>query len=343
MNDRPLHSVVVPVCNEQDSLEPFLARLEPVLNSLGGNYQIIFVDDGSSDQTVARIIEHRLRNPRISLVVLSRNFGKEVALSAGLDHAQGAAVIPIDVDLQDPPELILEMHKKWQDGYDVVFARRSSRKSDQFSKRVTARLFYRLHNLIADVGIPDDTGDFRLLDRRVVEALKALPEKTRFMKGLFAWVGFKQIGIDYPRPARASGETKWRFGKLWKLALDGITTSSTLPLRIWTYFGLLIAILVFTYAAWLVLHTIIAGADVPGYASLMVAVLFLGAVNIIATGFLGEYVGRIYTETRLRPLYLVREVHGIASEDSTAHKWTVSYTNASDKLRTSTGGSTRVG
>lgn len=340
---RPLHSVIVPVCNEQDSIDPFLARLEPVLDSLGGDYQIIFIDDGSTDQTVARLIEHRIRNPRISVLVLSRNFGKEIALSAGLDHADGQAVIPIDVDLQDPPELIVEMHKKWQEGYDVIFARRSSRASDEISKRLTARLFYRLHNLIADIGIPEDTGDFRLLDRRVVEALKALPERTRFMKGLFAWVGFKQIGIDYPRQPRSSGASKWRYGKLWNFALDGITAASTLPIRIWTYIGFLVALPAALYAVWLVFHTLVFGIDVPGYASLMVAVLLLGAVNIIATGILGEYVGRIYTETRLRPLYLVRETYGLNGEAPPADRWTGTYTNDLNASRTPIGGSRRAG
>jgi polyisoprenyl-phosphate glycosyltransferase len=343
MAARPLLSIVVPVCNEQDNIDPFLARLEPVLDSIGGNYQIIFIDDGSTDHTVARLVDHRIRNSRIGVIVLSRNFGKEVALSAGLDHAIGEAVIPIDGDLQDPPELILAMHEKWQEGYDVVFARRSSRAADDMPKRITARLFYRLHNLVADVGIPADTGDFRLLDRRVVDALKALPERTRFMKGLFAWVGLKQIGINYPRDARRRGTSKWPYRKLWKFALDGITASSTLPLRIWTYVGLLVAMPAAAYAGWLVLHTLISGIDVPGYASIMVAVLLLGAVNIIATGILGEYVGRIYTETRLRPLYLVREIHGLDRELKTSGKWTETSTKDLTASKQTTGGSRRAG
>jgi polyisoprenyl-phosphate glycosyltransferase len=342
MASRTLLSIIVPVCNEQEGIDPFLARLEPVLDGIAKDYQIIFVDDGSTDHTVARLVEHRIRNPRISAVVLSRNFGKEVALSAGLDYADGEAVIPIDADLQDPPELILSMYDKWREGYDVVFARRCSRATDNMPKRITARLFYRLHNLIADIGIPADTGDFRLLDRRVVDALKALPERTRFMKGLFAWVGFRQIGIDYPREIRLHGTSKWPFRKLYKLALDGITASSTLPLRIWTYIGLLVAIPAAAFAAWLVLHTLISGVEVPGYASIMVAVLMLGAMNIIATGILGEYVGRIYTETRLRPLYLVREIHGLDRELKTSGKWIETYTSDLTASKQTTGGSRRA-
>jgi glycosyltransferase involved in cell wall biosynthesis len=339
----PQLSIIVPVFNEEHGIDPFLARLESVLKALGGVHEIIFVDDGSTDQTVPRLIHHRIRNPQISVVVLSRNFGKEVAVSAGLDHARGRAVVPIDVDLQDPPELIIQMHRKWCEGYDVVYARRSSRNGDYLPKRITARLFYRLHNLIADVTIPHDTGDYRLLDRRVVEALKALPERTRFMKGLFAWVGFRQIGVDYPRMTRAHGVSKWRYRKLWNFALDGITASSTIPLRMWTYIGAAVALPAVFYALWLAHRTVMIGVDVPGYASLMVAVLLLGAVNIIATGILGEYVGRIYIEARHRPLYLVREIHGVDQREHPSTKWTETYTKDSIALKHTTGGSRRVG
>jgi glycosyltransferase involved in cell wall biosynthesis len=283
-----------------------------------------------------------MRNPRVKVLSLSRNFGKDTALSAGLDYAVGRAVIPIDSDLQDPPELIPQMVEKWREGYEVVYARRVSRDSDEASKRLTARLFYRFHNLIADVSIPQDTGDFRLLDRRVVEALKTLPERTRFMKGLFAWVGFRQTGIDYARAPRAAGETKWKLWKLWNFALDGITASSTLPLRIWTYFGLAVAVLAGCYGLFLVLYTLIAGADVPGYASIMITVLFLGAINIVATGILGEYVGRIHAEVRNRPLYLIREAHGIQPNANWTPQWTGTSTAASTNSKASTGGSPRA-
>jgi glycosyltransferase involved in cell wall biosynthesis len=337
-----LLSAVVPIYNEEAGLDAFFKRLEPVLEAVAADYEIVCVDDGSTDQTLGRLALHRMRNPRIKVLSLSRNFGKDTALSAGLDHAIGRAVIPIDADLQDPPELIPAMFAKWREGYEVVYGRRTSRDSDAASKRVTARLFYRLHNLIADVSIPDDTGDFRLLDRKVVEALKALPERTRFMKGLFSWVGFKQIGVDYAREGRAAGKTSWRIWKLWNFALDGITTSSTLPLRIWTYFGLAIAMMAVGWGLYLIARTMVLGIDVPGYASIMVAVSFLGAINIVATGILGEYIGRIHAEVRNRPLYLVREAYGITPPSDRTPTWTGTSTAASMPSKGSTGGSPRA-
>jgi polyisoprenyl-phosphate glycosyltransferase len=308
---RPLLSVVVPMYNEEEGTDLFFERLVPVLEAISPNFEIVCVDDGSSDRTLFHLTRHHVRDNRIKVVSLSRNFGKDTALSAGLDYARGEAVIPIDADLQDPPELIGQMVAKWREGYEVVYARRGFRDTDDVQKRVTAGLFYRIHNWLADVRIPDNTGDFRLMDRRVVEAVKHLPEKTRFMKGLFAWVGFKQTGIEYRREARAAGTTKWRYWKLWNFAIDGITGSSTVPLRIWTYFGAAVGAVSMLYAMWLVGYTLVFGNPVPGYASMMVAIMFLGSINIVATGILGEYVGRIYSEVRNRPLYLVREVAGI--------------------------------
>lgn len=339
---RPLLSVVVPMYNEEEGTELFFTRLVPVLESITTDFEIVCVDDGSSDLTMANLMRHHGRDSRIKVLSLSRNFGKDTALSAGLDYARGQAVVPIDADLQDPPELISDMVAKWRKGYEVVYARRSHRDSDDMSKRVTAGLFYRIHNWIADVRIPDNTGDFRLMDRRVVEAVKHLPEKTRFMKGLFAWVGFKQIGIDYRREARAAGTTKWRYWKLWNFAIDGITGSSTVPLRIWTYFGMGLGVLTFAYAFWLVIHTMLYGNVVPGYASLMVAVLFLGSMNIVATGILGEYVGRIYSEVRNRPLYLVREMRGLEAQEDQAKTWNEMSITASTRSRANTGGSARA-
>lgn len=306
----PILSVVVPMYNEEEGASLLFARLEPILQSVTDDYEIICVDDGSSDSTMAILTRQHVRDRRIKVISLSRNFGKDTALSAGLDHARGDAVIPIDADLQDPPELIPEMVAKWREGFDVVFATRAQRDSDDMQKRVSAGLFYRIHNWLADVRIPENTGDFRLMDRRVVDAVKNLPEKTRFMKGLFAWVGFKQTGLNYRREARAAGTTKWRYLKLWNFALDGITGSSTVPLRMWTYFGAMIGLCTLAYGAWLVIDTLLNGNAVPGYASIMTAVLFLGSINIMATGVLGEYVGRIYTEVRNRPLYLVRDRSG---------------------------------
>lgn len=339
---RPLLSVVVPMYNEEAGADLFFARIEPALKSITPDYEIVCVDDGSTDRTLAHLTRHHVRDGRIKVLSLSRNFGKDTALSAGLDHAQGEAVVPIDADLQDPPELIAEMVAKWREGYDVVYARRSHRDTDDIQKRVTAGLFYRIHNWIADVRIPDNTGDFRLMDRRVVEAVKHLPEKTRFMKGLFTWVGFKQTGIEYRREARAAGTTKWRYWKLWNFAIDGITGSSTVPLRLWTYFGAALAAATLCYALWLVGYTVIYGNDVPGYASLMVAVLFLGAANILATGILGEYVGRIYTEVRNRPLYLVRETRGIEAQPDGSKTWNAASIAASTNSKTGTGGSARA-
>jgi glycosyltransferase involved in cell wall biosynthesis len=322
---RPLLSVVVPMYNEEQGTDVFFARLLPVLEAITSDFEIVCVDDGSSDRTLANLIQCHARDRRIKVLSLSRNFGKDTALSAGLDHCMGQAVIPIDADLQDPPELIGQMLQKWREGYEVVYARRAERDADDMQKRVTAGLFYRIHNWLADVQIPDNTGDFRLMDRRVVEAIKHLPEKTRFMKGLFAWVGFKQTGIDYRREARAVGDTKWRYWKLWNFAIDGITGSSTVPLRIWTYFGLGLGVCVMLYAAWLVVHTLLNSNPVPGYASLMVAVLALGAINTVATGILGEYVGRIHQEVRNRPLYIVSRAEGFTQTNQNAEKrqWNV--------------------
>lgn len=312
--DRIVVSVVVPMHNEEDALSSLFTRLEPALQAVTMDYEIVCVDDGSTDGTLAHLVQNRIRDERIKVISLSRNFGKDIALSAGLDHAEGDAVIPIDADLQDPPELIGDMVLKWQEGFDVVYGRRAARDADTLPKRFMARAFYRVHNAMADVRIPFDTGDFRLMDRRVVEALRTLPERNRFMKGLFAWVGFRQTGIDYERPARTEGTTKWNVWSLWNFALDGITGSTTWPLRIWTYFGLYVALGAFGYGAYLIGRTLIYGVDVPGYASIMSAVLFLGGINILATGILGEYLGRVLTEVRNRPLYLVRETHGLDEE-----------------------------
>ncbi len=303
-------SCVVPMYNEAGGIDAFFARLEPVLDKITDDYEIICIDDGSTDSTLDELNVHRARNPRIKIINLSRNFGKDVALSAGLDHAAGQAVVPLDADLQDPPELIAEMMEKWREGYEVVYARRTDRMSDTRAKRVTANWFYRVHNAIADISIPANAGDFRLIDRRVNMALQNLPERTRFMKGLFAWVGFKQASVEYVRPERAHGQSKWRYWRLWQFALDGITGSTTVPLRIWTYLGLLISVTSFLFAAYLILRTLVSGSDVPGYASLMVVMLFFGGINILATGIIGEYVGRIFTEVRNRPLYLVRNTYG---------------------------------
>ncbi|MEE8536270.1 MAG: glycosyltransferase, partial [Kiloniellales bacterium] len=296
------------------------------------------------DATVPKLLAHRKRNPAIRLVSLSRNFGKDIALSAGLDHAEGAAVIPIDADLQDPPEVIPQLFAKWLEGYDVVYATRASRDSDSAAKRLTASWFYRVHNRLAEIDIPDNTGDFRLMDRRVIQALRQLPERSRFMKGLFTWVGFRQTGVSYERQSRAHGTSKWKYWSLWNFALDGITSSTTLPLRIWTYLGAGVSLAAFAYAAFLILDTLVNGVDVPGYASLMVVVLFLGGINLLTLGVMGEYLGRIYTEAKGRPLYLVRDrfgfdQHADQDEPDEDERWTAKSTAEWRSSKTGTGGS----
>ncbi len=348
-----LLSIVVPMLNEEENIEPFLARVEAVTEDIVGpleeRYEIICVDDGSSDATVSKLLAQCKRNPAIRIVSLSRNFGKDIALSAGLDHASGAAVIPIDADLQDPPELIPELFAKWLEGHDVVYATRTSRETDTIAKRLTASWFYQIHNKLADIDIPDNTGDFRLMDRRVIEALRRLPERNRFMKGLFSWVGFRQTGIDYERDSRANGVSKWKYWRLWNFALDGITSSTTLPLRIWTYAGLAISGFAFAYAAFLIVSTMINGVDVPGYASLMVVVLLFGGINLLTLGVIGEYLGRIYTEVKARPLYLVRDLYGFDEPQDRGpqqhdnkteeREWTARSTPAWQNLKMGTGGS----
>ncbi|PZO55629.1 MAG: glycosyltransferase [Phormidesmis priestleyi] len=304
-------SIVVPLYCEASNLDLLFSRLEAVLNRLGCPYEIVCVDDGSSDDTIEGLQMHRQRNPRIKIVALSRNFGKELALTAGIDYACGAAVVPIDADLQDPPELIEALVAKWKEGYDVVYAKRRSRQGETWLKRATANSFYRVMERMSKVPIPRDTGDFRLLDRRVVEVIKRLPERTRFMKGLFAWVGYRQTEVMYDREPRYSGETKWNYWRLWNFAIDGIASFSLAPLRIWSYIGLIFAAISFLYGSFLLLRTLFLGIDVPGYASLMVAVLFLGGIQMVSLGVLGEYLGRVYEEVKGRPLYLVRDAYGI--------------------------------
>jgi glycosyltransferase involved in cell wall biosynthesis len=309
----PLVSVVVPVKNEEQAIVPFVERVSPILDGICGEqgWEILFVDDGSTDQTLAAIFAANMRDPRVRALSLSRNFGKEAALSAGLDHAGGQAVIPMDVDLQDPPEVLPEMVAKWRDGYEMVFGVRRCRASDGWAKRVTAGLYYRAHNMVSQDKIPENAGDFRLLDRKVVEVIRKLPERNRFMKGLFAWAGFKQAAVEYDRVERETGTTKFNYWKLWTLALDGITSASTVPLRIWSYVGALVALFALGYAGFITAQTMIFGNAVPGYASIMVSVLFLGGVQLISLGVLGEYVGRILTETKQRPVYVVRDAIGI--------------------------------
>ncbi len=303
-------SLVVPVFNESETVSLFVNRVKAVFyNSTNIIIEIIFINDGSGDDTLLRLLELQRQFSELRIIDLSRNFGKEAALTAGLSMASGHVVVPIDVDLQDPPELILQMIEKWREGYDVVVGKRVNRDSDTWAKRKSATWFYRIHNKISEPKIPENVGDFRLMDRSVVDALKALPESRRFMKGLFAWVGFKTIAVEYKRPERVAGTTKFNGWRLWNFALEGVTSFSTDPLRIWTYLGGLVAFISFIFAIFIVLKVLIQGVDVPGYASVMVAVTFLGGLQLIGIGIVGEYLGRSYIESKRRPIYLVRRVY----------------------------------
>jgi len=311
--DAPMLSIVVPVKNEEHGVVPFVERVGPILDQVcaASGWEILFVDDGSTDTTLAAILAAHSRDARVRAISLSRNFGKEAALSAGLDYAQGKAIVPMDVDMQDPPEVLPEMVAKWREGYEMVFGVRRCRDSDPFAKRMTAGLYYRAHNMVSSDKIPEHAGDFRLMDRSVVDVIRRLPERNRFMKGLFAWAGFKQTAVEYDRAEREHGTTNFNYWKLWTLALDGITSASTVPLRIWSYVGALVAAFAIAYSTFLALDTMFFGNPVPGYASIMVSVLFLGGIQLISLGVLGEYVGRILTETKQRPLYVIRDAIGV--------------------------------
>ncbi|KAF1053043.1 MAG: Prophage bactoprenol glucosyl transferase [Stenotrophomonas maltophilia] len=299
-------SLVIPVFNEEETIDLFIARVSQVFpDPQRVSLEYVFVNDGSSDGTLARLLALQAGTPGLRIVDLSRNFGKEAALSAGLQVAGGDVVVPIDVDLQDPPELI----ERWREGYDVVLGRRVDRASDSWAKRSSANWFYRVHNRIADTVIPENVGDFRLMDRQVVDALNDLPESRRFMKGLFAWVGYRTTCIEYSRAERVAGNSKFNGWRLWNFALEGITSFSTDPLKIWTYLGAIVSLSSFLFGMAIIAKVLIHGVDVPGYASLMVAVTFLGGLQLIGIGVLGEYLGRTYLESKRRPVYLVRRIY----------------------------------
>ena len=300
-------SLVVPVMNEENSIIPFLNEIMNELNGIRYDLEIIFIDDGSSDNTFNVIIEEAKKDERVHYIKLSRNFGKEAAMTAGIDYASGDAIIPIDVDLQDPPALIHEFIAKWEEGFDTVYGIRLDRNEDTKSKKTSAGLFYKFFNKISDISIPSNVGDFRLLDRKVVQALKMLDERNRFMKGLFAWPGFSSIGVGYSRPARQHGKTKFNGWRLWNFAVDGITSFSTWPLRVWSYIGGVIALVAFIFIFFIITRTLIYGIDWPGYASIMTTILFFGAMQLISIGVLGEYIGRLYMESKKRPIYIVND------------------------------------
>jgi len=307
-------SVVVPMFNESGNIEIFHSRMTTVLESLAKAFEVICVNDGSKDDTLEKLIELNQKDSRFKIIDLSRNFGKEIALSAGLDFTSGEVVVPIDADLQDPPELIAALLGKWSEGYDVVYAVRTEREGESWFKKMTAFMFYRTIHKISPINIPRNTGDFRIMSRQTVDSLRELRETHRFMKGLFTWVGFRQTGITYKREPRFAGNTKWNYGKLWNFAIEGITSFSYLPLQWSMYFGLIVAVLAFVLGAIYLVRTLLLGNPVPGYPSLMIVMLFMGGVQLFTIGIIGEYIGRIYTESKRRPLYLVRSYFGFNPE-----------------------------
>jgi len=303
-------SILIPAYNEEPVLDKLFTRLATLANETKEyDFEFLFVNDGSKDQTLDFIKDYAATDSRVSYINLSRNFGKEIGMIAGLDHAIGDAVVIIDADLQDPPELIPEMIKLWEDGYDDVYAKRKSREGESWFKKFTSKMYYKTLQSVTRIPIQEDTGDFRLLDRRVVEALKQFRESQRNTKAMFSWVGFHKKEILYDRDSRAAGETKWNYIKLVELAIDGITSFTTAPLRISTYAGIAVSILAFIYLVYLVIRTVFLGVDLAGYPSMMAVILFLGGVQLLSLGIIGEYIGRIFNETKQRPLYLIEEYH----------------------------------
>lgn len=305
----PKLAIVAPCFNEESNISELYNRLTKVLDSNAINYEFIFVNDGSRDNTLNELLNLYHRDSRVKVIDLSRNFGKEIALTAGLDHVSPDvdAVIPFDADLQDPPEVILDLIQKFKEGYDVVNAVRHKRDGETFLKKFTSKVFYQIMNKLSDIEIPKDVGDFRLLSRDALEAVKSMREKKRFMKGIFAWVGFKTTSVYYERAPRYAGKTKWNYLKLLELAIEGITSFSIVPLRLASILGLLVSFLAFIYALWIIFQKIVYGNPVKGYPSLMVTLLFLGGVQLVTIGVIGEYIGRIYEEVKQRPLYVVKE------------------------------------
>ena len=297
-------SVVVPLFNEAEGMAEFHRRLSAAMAGLGA-WEVIYVNDGSTDASLRVLERLRAADGRVGVLNFARNFGKEAAMTAGLDHAAGAAVVVIDADLQDPPELIPELVAAWREGVDVVYAQRRVRQGESWLKRTTAGAFYRLMRDVGDVRLPPDTGDFRLMSRRAVDALGQLRERHRFMKGLFAWIGFPSRAVPYDRSPRHAGVSKWNYWRLWNFAIEGITGYTVVPLKVATYLGLLIAVASGIYGVAIIVRTVLFGSDVPGYPSLLTVVLFLGGAQLMTLGIIGEYLGRIFNETKRRPLYLV--------------------------------------
>lgn len=306
----PTLSIVAPAYNEERNLPAFLQALVPVLEKIGEPFEIIFVNDGSRDETLGVLAAASATDPRVKVVSLARNFGKDVALSAGLAHATGRAVIPIDCDLQHPPELIVDMVAKWREGADMVLGVREKRDEEGWARRTASRTYYRLMKMMTSVEIPPNAGDFRLIDRKIVDVINKMPERCRFMKGIFAWPGFKTAVVTFQANVRAAGATRWSFFKLWRFALDGLFSFSTAPLKVWTYIGLACALGAFLYLAEILVQKLVFGIDVPGYASILIVVLFFNGLAMLSNGIQGEYLARIFDEVKGRPLYVVGQTFG---------------------------------
>jgi polyisoprenyl-phosphate glycosyltransferase len=319
----PELSVIAPVCNESRNIEALLQRLVPVLDRCAASFEIIFVDDGSTDDTLDRLRAAHAADSRILALSLSRNFGKEVAIAAGLDHARGAATIIMDADLQHPPELIEMFVARWREGYKNVFAQRIDHSVYSPLRRLLTQRFYRLFGSVGETRLPEGAGDFRLLDARAVAALRTMREHARFSKGLYAWIGFKSASVPFDVAERVHGESKFSYRKLTHLALDGLMSFSTLPLKVWSYIGMTTSLLALTLAGFYLFRTLIFGVDVPGYASLIVSITFFAGIQLLSLGIIGEYIGRIFAEVKRRPLYLIEERVGLdplAADDSPARQ-----------------------
>jgi len=311
---RPQIGVVIPVYNEADNIEGLVRRLVPVLERVSTSFEVVFVDDGSRDGTMEALRRANAADPRLTAVSFSRNFGKEIAIAAGLDHCDADAVVIMDADLQHPPEVIEAFVAKWREGFKNVYGQRKDRMNESALRRMFARNFYKMFAMFGETPLPEGAGDFRLLDRQAVLALRAMGERARFSKALYAWIGFKSVGVPFDVAERASGVSKFDIGKLTRFALDGLMSFSTLPLMVWTYVGMIVSVISLAMALTFIVQTLVYGVDVPGYASLIVSVTFLGGIQLLSLGVLGEYIGRIFAEVKRRPLYLVAERLGAPDE-----------------------------
>lgn len=307
----PELSIIVPVFNEAENIPLLAERLTPVLEAKVASFEVIFVNDGSSDGTMQAVRALHARDPRYAALSFSRNFGKEIAIAAGLEHARGAAAVIIDADLQHPPETIGTFIDLWRQGYENVYGQRIDRSADSALRRALTRRFYKIFEAFGETGLPEGAGDFRLLDRKAIDALNAMPERARFSKGLYAWIGFRSIGVPFPVAERAHGESKFSYRKLTRFAFDGLTSFSSLPLKVWTYVGFVISFIAMALALYFIVETIVFGVATPGFASLIVSIMFLSGVQLLSLGVLGEYIGRIFSEVKRRPLYLVSEKVGL--------------------------------